>query len=123
MKTKTKCKEKVWGESAWHSHQCTRNATKDGFCKQHHPDIVAERHRKADEAYEKKRHNSLPERYYRLQNEHKKMKVLLETSLSFVMLKYGLELYKKDSKLDPKVDKFMLEAHEALGREPGIWKR
>lgn len=38
------CVATVYGErlTSW---QCTRRAVKDGYCKQHHPDAVAERER------------------------------------------------------------------------------
>jgi hypothetical protein len=42
----TKCKEVV------HFHQCSRKIWKDGYCKQHHPDSISERHRKSNERYE-----------------------------------------------------------------------
>lgn len=36
-------------------YQCSRKPWKDGWCKQHHPDTVAERRRRNQERYEKKR--------------------------------------------------------------------
>lgn len=50
-----RCKETVWDAKSWHKYQCSRKAVKDGYCKQHHPDSVAERQRKAEAAYEEKR--------------------------------------------------------------------
>lgn len=38
-----KCKEKVWPAGAWHAAQCARNATRDGYCAQHHPETVKAR--------------------------------------------------------------------------------
>lgn len=38
-----KCKEKVWPSGAWHSSPCARNATRDGYCAQHHPEAVKAR--------------------------------------------------------------------------------
>jgi hypothetical protein len=35
------CKALVWGEQRFRS--CSRQAWKDGWCKQHHPDTVAKR--------------------------------------------------------------------------------
>ncbi len=32
---------------------CSRSAKKDGYCKQHHPDAIAERRKARDERYEK----------------------------------------------------------------------
>ena len=49
------CKEFVRGEGTWgsfHRHQCNRRAVKDGYCKQHHPDTVAERNEKRNKRYE-----------------------------------------------------------------------
>lgn len=48
------CKEKVFRSGGWGSRQCSRNAVIDGYCRQHHPDAVAERKRKSDEAEEAK---------------------------------------------------------------------
>ena len=49
---KEKCKAKVF--DGWRFHSCPRYASIDGFCKQHHPDTVAERHRKRDERFRQK---------------------------------------------------------------------
>jgi hypothetical protein len=38
-----KCKEQVRGVVGFGSHRCYRKAVKDGYCKQHHPDTVAQR--------------------------------------------------------------------------------
>lgn len=46
------CKESVWQGMA--SYRCSRKAWKDGYCKQHHPDSVAERDRKAELRREEK---------------------------------------------------------------------
>jgi hypothetical protein len=37
-----KCKEQV-SRDMWHTNRCYRNAWKDGYCKQHHPDSVKTR--------------------------------------------------------------------------------
>lgn len=40
----SRCQEIVHPAEIWYrSHQCTRKAVKDGYCKQHHPDEVAAR--------------------------------------------------------------------------------
>ena len=50
-----RCKQEgISDSSGFHFHRCYRRATKDGYCKQHHPDIVAERQRKSHEEYERK---------------------------------------------------------------------
>jgi hypothetical protein len=51
-----KCKKDVW--EGYHSHRCTRNAVKDGYCKQHHPASVKEREEKSTKAYQEKMENS-----------------------------------------------------------------
>ena len=53
---KEKCKEKVWG--GWSYHPCLRNAVRDGYCKQHHPDSVKARKEKADARWEAKMQSS-----------------------------------------------------------------
>jgi len=45
------CKHNVYAD--WHTHQCPRKAWKDGYCKQHHPDTIAERDRKRREKWER----------------------------------------------------------------------
>ena len=42
-----KCKERVWHHFC--NSQCSRNAVKDGYCKQHHPDSVAKRKKESEE--------------------------------------------------------------------------
>lgn len=44
----TKCKKNVSTLNGWHNRQCSRKIWKDGFCRQHHPDSIVERNRKAD---------------------------------------------------------------------------
>ena len=45
-----RCKESVYRGSSWGSKgRCIRNAVIDGYCKQHHPDSVAKRKKKAEE--------------------------------------------------------------------------
>lgn len=53
-----RCKEIVWGNSAWRSHQCSRNAWKDGYCKQHHPDTVKQREKAREERRQREQNNS-----------------------------------------------------------------
>lgn len=49
-----RCRERVAGLGGWHFHQCSRKVWKDGYCRQHHPDTVAERNRKSRELWKKK---------------------------------------------------------------------
>jgi hypothetical protein len=70
-----KCKKRVWGQSSFNSYSCSRNAWKDGYCKQHHPDTVTERRKKSDAAYEIKRKQSP---LYKLQQAIVKIKALEE---------------------------------------------
>ena len=51
-----KCKEKIM--SGFHLKQCSRNASIDGYCKQHHPDNVEARQEKSRKEYEAKWNNS-----------------------------------------------------------------
>ena len=46
-----RCKADAYG-SAWRSVRCSRRATRDGYCGQHHPDAVAARHAKRDATWE-----------------------------------------------------------------------
>lgn len=48
------CKAAVYRSSGrWlRSHQCERKIWRDGWCKQHHPDTVAERERERMQRYE-----------------------------------------------------------------------
>ena len=47
---KKKCKKQVWNN--WNPCQCSRNAAKDGYCKQHHHDSVKARREKSDRQHE-----------------------------------------------------------------------
>ena len=47
------CRGQVW--KGFHSQSCARKAVKDGYCKQHHPDVVAVREAKADAQFEQRR--------------------------------------------------------------------
>lgn len=40
---KERCKEQVVWDSWGHTARCRRNAVRDGFCAQHHPDTVKAR--------------------------------------------------------------------------------
>ncbi len=47
---KVRCQKKVWTgnrPTGLTSHQCTRYAVKDGYCKIHHPDAIKVREQKA----------------------------------------------------------------------------
>jgi hypothetical protein len=47
-----RCKGKVRG--SWSSVQCSREAVRDGYCAQHHPDAVAARQKKRTDALDEK---------------------------------------------------------------------
>lgn len=64
-----KCKERVF-DGLWHMKQCARNEWKDGYCKQHHPDTVAERKRIAGERWTAKFQNS---EYMQLRRTNEKL--------------------------------------------------
>lgn len=45
------CKARISSAGTWHRDpQCSRQAKKDGYCIQHHPDTVAERDKKRRKA-------------------------------------------------------------------------
>ena len=71
-----KCKEKVW--NGYSSIRCSRNAVRDGFCKQHHPDAVKQRQQQQSERWERKMSNSpiarLQKRIDELEKENKELK-------------------------------------------------
>ncbi len=48
------CKAKVGDGTGWQWFQCQRRPWRDGWCKQHHPDSVAERQRERSQRYEEK---------------------------------------------------------------------
>lgn len=43
-----RCKAAVLSLGGFHDHQCLRKTWQDGWCKQHHPDTVAERERESE---------------------------------------------------------------------------
>ena len=87
---KERCKKEVWGG---YSHgPCLRNAVKDGYCWQHHPDKVAERERLSDDIKKIKWENS-PEK--RLIKAKEKIKELEE---EVGILKSQLKICTYDSK-------------------------
>jgi len=51
-----RCKASVL-DYGWRSRQCSRKPWRDGWCKQHHPDTIAERKRIRDLRYKQKRAN------------------------------------------------------------------
>lgn len=56
-----KCKERIRGKGRWGSFnrvQCTRDAVKDGYCKQHHPDSVKARFEKSQAKWDAEREES-----------------------------------------------------------------
>ena len=55
MGERERCKQTVYPNDRWgafHPHQCSKFATKDGYCKTHHPDTLAAKRRKVDEEYQ-----------------------------------------------------------------------
>ena len=84
-----KCKEIVYPSDrygAFHPGQCSRRAVKDGYCKQHHPDSVAEHERKNTERFKQKQENSpyvllsqARNRIKELEKEVKKLTEILST--------------------------------------------
>lgn len=72
------CKELIMSDRVYHLSKCTRKAVKDGFCKQHHPDAVAERRVKSDALYEAKKKVSAPYRLGEALEEIKRLRAELQ---------------------------------------------
>jgi hypothetical protein len=66
------CKESIM--HGFHLRQCSRNAVKDGYCTQHHPDSVKARRDKQDAEWKRKQENSIYARFGRLQAKLKAVK-------------------------------------------------
>lgn len=81
-----KCKAIVYPKGAYSAFKpggCSRNAVRDGFCKQHHPDAQAERDKIRQELFDHKiRMREAP--YNRLQEAQARIRVL-EDALCEVM--------------------------------------
>jgi hypothetical protein len=73
MIKRERCKEQVWDSGGWSKHQCSRYAVEDGYCKQHHPNAVAERKRKREEKAERDWQNSTIMRLERAREENEKL--------------------------------------------------
>ena len=68
MEKNERCKESVM--DGFNLRRCSRKQWKDEFCKQHHPDTVAERNKQSQERYELQRKQSC---WYRLDIAHKRI--------------------------------------------------
>lgn len=53
MTIEERCKTTVPDGTGWHRYQCSRKDWKDGYCKQHHPDIVKARRQASLEKWDK----------------------------------------------------------------------
>jgi hypothetical protein len=82
-----KCKASVRGEGwGWlYQRGCQRNAWKDGYCKQHHPDSVKARREESNRYYRQKMDNSPLSRAYK----------------QIEILKEEIERLKKEAPHDP----------------------
>ena len=78
-----KCEKRIF--DGWHSQHCSRNAWKDGYCKQHYLDTVAARKKRSAEAYEAK---SKREPWYLLRQAEKRI-VELEAEVAEWRRKHG----------------------------------
>lgn len=91
-----KCKAMV-SSGAWREHRCCRNATKDGYCKQHHPDEVEKRKSAIEERQKKKLLNS-PHRVNRdLVEKCRALKSLLEQALPLLNEYHSIQFAKAKS--------------------------
>ncbi|KKM90918.1 hypothetical protein LCGC14_1233710 [marine sediment metagenome] len=72
------CKGKVSG--GWNSYSCSRKATRDGYCFQHHPDAIKKRRqesqRKYDAVNEAERQKREKKRDLQIENERLRDRVL-----------------------------------------------
>lgn len=48
-----RCQKKIYA-GFYHPSRCSRRAIKDGWCKQHHPETIAARHKARNEKFERK---------------------------------------------------------------------
>lgn len=81
IENKIKCKQTGIPESgkygSFYHHSCIRNAWKDGFCKQHHPEEVKKRAKAQELRWEEKQKNSPLGRLQVVVAENKELKKLL----------------------------------------------
>ena len=77
-----KCKQQVM--HGYHMVQCQRNEVTDGFCRQHHPDSVAERDRVRKIAWETKQANSIYARYASLKDRIAELEAQLAEAREYV---------------------------------------
>lgn len=66
-----KCKKEIMIN--YHVHPCSRNAWKDGYCKQHHPDTIKARSELSQKRWQEKEKQSP---WYKLQEANKRIKEL-----------------------------------------------
>lgn len=97
------CKELVSSWNGWGVSKCSRNALKDGYCNQHHPDAVKSR----QEASDKRRKEKLDTnplivanaKIAKIEQQNKKLIEALKDTLQMVE---GLQCY--DNSCDPPAD-------------------
>ena len=100
MKTeKEKCKKIISDPTGWHHYKCSRNAWKDGYCKQHHPDTVKVREQAKRERWEEKCKQSS---WYRLEQAEKRI-AELESEIS--TLRKNLALATEDTSISGETQK------------------
>ena len=83
-KVEGRCKEKVFPKDLWgvfHSHQCSRNIWKDGYCKQHHPDTKKKREKEKDKRFKEKQKQDPWYKLGRAQDKIKRMEKLVDELL------------------------------------------
>ncbi len=75
-----KCKKQIRIPKMLLQHRrCTKDSVRDGFCYQHHPDVVTEKQRRLEEDWKKKQKESL---FYVLKKVGEDLRLLEKKSLS-----------------------------------------
>ena len=75
---KTQCKARVTPPDSYWSRQCSRNAVRDGFCKQHHPESIKLMDEKSAKLFQDKIDNSIYTKYRKLEAENDELKEEIE---------------------------------------------
>jgi len=81
----SRCKAAVTnGYRSMRYHQCSRKPWKDGWCKQHHPDTVAERRKRQDRMAQQRLENSLIMRLVKARREIEGLQARIDKALEAI---------------------------------------